>query len=235
MSGMRRLLPLLLVALAALAVAAFAGVGRPSAARGDSPLPAGQGSVTTTGHGDVSAVPDRATVTAGVRTVAATAAAAISENASAATRVIAALRRAGGADLQTQEVSLYPQTSRGHVTGYTAQNTVSAESTIAAAGKLIDASVAAGANTVDGPSLSIADQDALYRQALQKAVADARAKAQALAQAGGFSVGRVLSVSEQSAEQPVPYQSARAAMPATPVEPGTQDVTADVQVSFAIA
>src|SRR5581483_2917256 len=157
-------------------------------------------------------------------------------NAAVATKVIAALKQAGGRDLQTQEVSLYPQTSRGRVTGYAAEDTVSANGAIASAGRLIDAAVAAGATTVDGPSLSVADQDALYRQALQKAIADARAKAQALAQAGGFAVGRVLSVAEQGAEMPVPLQAAgaKAGTPATPVEPGTQDVTADVQVSFAI-
>ncbi len=234
MTGMRRALPILLVAAAAFAAAAYAGVARPSAAHGDTASPAG--SVTTTGHGDVVAVPDQAAITATVRTTAPSAAEALARNAAIATKVIAALKQAGGRDLQTQQVSLYPQTSHGRVTGYAAEDTVSAEGSIAAAGRLIDAAVGAGATSVDGPSLSVADQDALYRQALQKAIADARAKAQALAQAGGFAVGRVLSVTEQSAEPPVPFQSgaARAAVPATPVEPGTQDVTADVQVAFAI-
>lgn len=234
MAGMRRLALPLALAAAALALVAYAGVGRPAAARGDAPAPAAA-SVTVTGHGDVTAVPDRATISAGVRTVAATATAALAANDAAAARVAAALKRAGGTDLQTQEVSLSPQITRGRVTGYVAQNIVSAESAIADAGRLIDAAVAAGANTVDGPSLSVAGRDALYRQALQRAVADARAKAQALAQAGGFAVGRVLSVTEQSSE-PVPLAAgARAAAPSTPVEPGTQDITADVQVSFAIS
>ena len=235
---MRRILLLSVSAAAVLfVVAAVAGVGRPAPASGAATSAAQPSLVTTDGHGDVTAVPDEAVVSAGVNTHAATAAAALSQNAQLMQRVIAALKSAGGADLQTQEVSLNPQTDdRGTVTGYVAQDTVTAKAKIAAAGALIDAAVGAGANTVDGPSLDVSDRDALYRDALKQAVADARAKAQALAQAGGFTVGPVFSVSESGAA-PEPVERA-AAMPAaaapTPVEPGTQDVTADVTVSFLI-
>ena len=66
-------------------------------------------------------------------------------------------------------------------------------------------------------------------------MADARAKAQALAQAGGFTVGPVYSVTEGGqAPQPI-YQAATAGAAApTPIEPGTQDVTADITVSVLI-
>jgi uncharacterized protein YggE len=134
-------------------------------------------------------------------------------------------------------VSLYPQTDdKGTTTGFVAQNTVTARSSIATSGRLVDAAVAAGANTVDGPSLERSDRDALYRDALKKALADAKAKAEALAEAGGFAVGRVTDVTEQQgAGEPVPMASAAAAKDAaTPVEPGTQDVVAQVSVSFEI-
>jgi uncharacterized protein len=235
---MRR--PLLLAAAAAavlFAVAAVAGVGRPAPASG-APTQTQPSLVTTTGHGSVTAVPDEAVVTAGVNTRAATASAALSENADAMQKVIAALKGAGGTDLQTQEVSLYPQTDdQGAVTGYSAQNSVSAKAKVADAGGLVDAAVGAGANTVDGPSLDVSDSDALYRDALKQAVADARAKAQALADAGGFAVGPVFSVSEQGSAPPPVFEAAaagKAAASPTPVEPGTQDVTADVTVAFQI-
>jgi uncharacterized protein YggE len=232
---MRRIL-VLPVAVALLAgVVAFAGVARPESAHGDSTQ---TDTVTTSGHGVITAVPDEATVSAGVRTDDATAAAALAANATKMNAVIAALKNAGGGEVQTQQVSLYPTTDQqGKVTGYTAQNTVSAKAKIAAAGALIDAAVGAGANTVDGPSLTLSDQDALYRDALKKAVQDARAKALALADAGGFGVGPVSTVVEQSAAgQPVfsgPVALA-AKDAATPVEPGTADVSADVTVSFTI-
>jgi uncharacterized protein YggE len=227
-------LTLVAAAAALVAVAAFAGVGRPEAARGDVASP---DTVTTTGHGVVTVVPDEASVSAGVHTQAETAAAALAQNAKLMSAVIAALKAAGGSNLQTQQVSLYPQTNdRNQVSGYVADNSVSAEAKIAGAGALIDAAVAAGANNVSGPTLDVSDRDARYRDALGKAVADARAKAAALAGAGGFGVGPVSSVTEQTAAAPAPVYEAVAAgkSVATPIEPGTQDVTADVTVTFRI-
>jgi uncharacterized protein YggE len=231
---MKRIPLVLIVVATALAVAAVAGVGRPEAARGETATP---DTVTTVGHGIVTLVPDQATVSAGVHTQAATAAGALSENGALMNKVIAALKQAGGKELQTQQVSLYPRTGTdGTVEGYVADNSVSASSSIAGAGPLVDAAVAAGANTVSGPSLGISDRDAAYRRALAKAVDDARAKAEALAGAGGFGVGPVSSVTEQSGAQPVPMYEATAAkaVDSTPVEPGTQDITADVSVTFRI-
>jgi uncharacterized protein YggE len=227
-------LTLAAAAAALVAVAAFAGIGRPEAARGDVASP---DTVTTTGHGVVTVVPDEASVSAGVHTQAETAAAALAQNAKLMNAVIAALKAAGGSNLQTQQVSLYPQTNdRNQVTGYVADNSVSAEAKIAGAGALIDAAVAAGANNVSGPTLDVSDRDARYRDALGKAVDDARAKAAALAGAGGFGVGPVSSVTEQTAAAPAPVYEAVAAgkSVATPIEPGTQDVTADVTVTFRI-
>ena len=232
---MRRIVLLPLAVAVLVGVAAFAGVARPEPAHGDSTQ---TDTVTTNGHGAITAVPDEATVAAGVRTDGATAAAALSANATKMNAVLAALTAASGEEIQTQEVSLYPTTDpQGKVTGYTAQNTVSAKAKIAGAGALVDAAVGAGANTVDGPSLTLSDQDALYRDALKKAVSDARAKALALADAGGFGVGPVSTVVEQSAAgQPVFARPvALAAKDAsTPIEPGTADVTADVTVTFTI-
>lgn len=224
---MRRALLIAAVAAAALVAVAFT---RADAVSGSART------VTTVGHGVVTVAPDEATVSAGVRTTGASAAAALSANGAAMAKVIAALKQVGFSSLQTQQVSLYPQTSpHGRVTGFVAQDTVSVVAPIAAAGRLIDAAVAAGANTVDGPTLGVSIHGRLYRQALQKALADARAKATALGKAGGFAVGRVVSVSEQSSEPPVAFQAAGAkAAPSTPIEAGTQDITADVQVVFAI-
>jgi uncharacterized protein len=235
MQYMRRLVLLSTAAAVLLALVAFAGVARPEAARGDS---TSTDLVTTVGHGVVTAIPDQATVSAGVRSDAATAAAALSQNSTTMNRVIAALKGAGGTDVQTQQVSLYPQTDeQGKVTGYVAQDTVSAKAKIAEAGGLVDAATGAGANTVDGPSLSLSDSDALYREALKKALDNARLKAQALAQAGGFGVGPVTTVVEQGAAQQPVFEALGAtakAADSTPVEPGTQDVTADITVSFTI-
>jgi len=229
-----RILVLCAAAAALAAVALLAGIGRPEAARGDTIPAATDSLVTTSGHGAVDTVPDRAVISAGVRVEADSAADALSRCSAAASHVIAALRAHGGQSLQTQEVSLDPQTNdAGKTTGYVAQNTVTAESTIAAAGGLIDAATAAGATSIDGPALTVADSTALYRQALAAAVADAKAKAEVLAKAGGFSVGAVASIKETSTSTPMPFAASGVAKEA-PVVAGTQEVTADVQVSFRI-
>src|SRR5262249_33087916 len=109
------------VSVAAVAVAVlFAGVARPETARGDTPPP---NAVRTVGHGSVTLVPDQATVPAGVPTQAATAQAALSESSTTMNAVIDALKTAGGKDLQTQQVSLSPQTDeKGNVQSYVADN-----------------------------------------------------------------------------------------------------------------
>jgi len=121
------------------------------------------------------------------------------------------------------------------VQAFVATNTVSAGTTVAKAGALMDAAVAAGANQVYGPTLSNGDQAKLYRQALKAAVADARASAQALAEASGLALGRVTAVVESGGTVAQPFAAADKAMEAgsTPVEAGTQQITATVSVTFA--
>ena len=95
--------------------------------------------------------------------------------------------------------------------------------------------VASGANQVDGPSLTKADSDKLYADALRDAVVDARARAEVLADAAGVRVGEVVSIVEGSAPSgPIAYDMALTAQPA-PIEPGKQDVEAGVTVTFALA
>ena len=107
---------------------------------------------------------------------------------------------------------------------------------LARAGAVIDAAVEAGANQVYGPSLSRGDQTELYRQALRAAVADARTRAQALAAAANLTLGRVTQVVE-SGSAPMPVANAVKAEDAsgTPIEAGTQQIVASVQVTFSVS
>jgi uncharacterized protein len=194
------------------------------------------GGITVSGSGTATTVPDRAAFSFGVTDQAATATAALARNSEAIAKVIAALRAQGiaEADLRTESVSLSPRTSdKGDIVGYTASNSVSAQSSVVKAGETIDAAVGAGATDVSGPAFTTSDEDSLYRQALKAAVADARAKAQTLAAAAGASLGGVTAIVESSSA-PIPFID-RAAAPATPVQPGTQEVTANVTVTFAFA
>lgn len=216
-----------------LVAAALAGVLRPEGASAVDPVPATD-SVTVTGTGIVTAVPDRAQISAGVESRATTARAALQANAAAMEKVIDALRARGGSDVTTQTVSLSTAyDEQGRPNGFVAANVASAETSLSGAGALIDAAVAAGANTIYGPSLSRSDADALYRQALEKAVTDARDRAALLARAAGRELGRVTAMVESGvADSPV-YAKAEAARDAsTPVVSGPQETTATVNVTY---
>jgi uncharacterized protein len=226
-----RILPIAGLLVVAAVVAAVSLPGSASSAAAEA------GGITVQGTGSVATAPDRAELSFGVETQGTTAKAALAANAAEMRRVIAAVKASSGTNVTTQSVSLSPRyDEQNQVQAFVATNTVSATiKEIAKAGALIDAAVDAGANQVYGPSLSRGDQGANYRKALEAAVADARASAQALASASGLSLGRITAVVEGGGSAPQPYAVAEKAMDAgsTPIEPGTQEVTAVVSVTFA--
>jgi uncharacterized protein YggE len=153
-------------------------------------------------------------------------------------RVLEALRKAGAQDLATQTVSVSPRYRDGaaEIAGYSALNTVSATIAVDRAGALVDAGVAAGANQVYGPSLSTTDARRLYRDALAAAVEDARTRAAALAAAAGAAIGRVVSIVEGAGVGGPAFEAAKAATDSsTPVEPGSQEISAAVTVTYALS
>ncbi len=227
------------IALAAsllLVAAALAGVARPEGAKAvDGQTQTGD-SISVSGNGSVVAVPTIAVLSLGVDTRAASAKAALAANAREMQLVIAAVRAAGGRDVRTQSVSLsqvFGQNSEP--AGFAASNVVSATVDVDRAGAVIDAGVSAGANQVNGPALSVADQGKLYRQALKAAVADARLSAETLAAAAGRSLGKVTSVVESGGAAPEPmFAKSAGADSGTPIAAGVQETTATVTVTFAL-
>src|SRR5947209_7383254 len=129
MHGMRRLLTIALTAVALLAVAALAGVGRPEVAGADTAAP---DTVTTTGHGVVVAVPDEASITAGVHTQAASASTALSKAGGDARAKAEALAKAGG--FGVGQVSTVTEDSGGAPVPMFQAATVKADSTTIEAG-----------------------------------------------------------------------------------------------------
>jgi uncharacterized protein YggE len=228
---------LLLLTAAGLTVVALAGaVGLPDLAGAQDAAPA-EDSVTVAGVGSVDAVPNEATMSFGAETRKATAQAAVAANAEVMRRILNALRRAGGRELATQWVTVYPTTDEtGAVTGYAASNSVSAVSDVDDAPALIDAAAEAGANQISGPGLSSANAEELYRQALAKAVDDARLNAEVLAKAAGRSLGAITTIVEGGAASPQPLyrEAAQDSGGSTPIVPGEQKTSATVSVTFAL-
>jgi uncharacterized protein YggE len=233
---MNRFRTILLLAGVLLVAAAIAGVAQPHLGR--SATPTTGSTITVTGNGTVDSTPDQASFDFGVTTNGATAAQALSGNASQARAIIDALKKAGipASDIQTTQVSLWPQTSSNgrEITGYQASNSVNVTAALAKSGSLVDAAVGAGANNVDGPSLDTADKSSLYNQALDKALSDAKQKAQAIASAAGLTLGTALKVHEGGAPTPVVYADALQARSsaAPPIEAGAQKIQASVTVTY---
>jgi uncharacterized protein YggE len=224
-----------LVATAVAAAVAFVGVGRPDFARGSAPP--GR-TVTVTGTGSVESVPNQAGLSVGVSSDAVSAQAALAANADKSANVIEAIRTAGVAkpDLQTTDVSVSPRwDNRGRQDGFTAHSSVQVKvASVARAGAIIDAAIAAGATETSGPSFDRSDRSELYRNALKAAFSDARGKAATLAGEAGTSVGAVQRIEESPGVQAMPLFSA-AKESATPIEPGTTEVQATVTVTFSLS
>jgi uncharacterized protein YggE len=250
----RWIVPAAVLGGVALGVTGFALAGRatrvPSAAAqtvpvttvaGSSPAPAK--TITVDASGSVTAQPDIATLSLGVQSDRPTAQAALADAAAKANLLLTTLRAQGvkQADLTTTNVSLWPRTdSNGQtVTGYTASTSVNAVvRDLSKAGSTIDATAQAvgDALRVGGVSFSIADPTAAAGRARAAAVAQAKVQADQLATAARVSLGPVMSVSTSSYDMPQPQMAAgsvaRDAAASTPIESGTQDVTARVTVVF---
>jgi uncharacterized protein len=217
---------------------AVSATGADFAPSGASGLPG----ITVVGTGTASAVPDVSDWSFGVQSDAASAADALSAASASSRKIVAALRDAGidRKDIRTEQVSVYPRmTSDGRaVEGYSASASVSAVvRDLSHSGEVVDAAVQAGANQVYGPSLRLSDQRSHYRAAVDAAYDDAKARAEAIAAKAGVTLGAAVAIVEgggYGGPVPLGVRAAAEADLAVPVEPGTQDVTATLSVTFAI-
>ena len=204
--------------------------------------------ITVSGVGKVVTAPDVADVRLGVAFNRPTVKAARADAAAAMTKVIAALKALGIADrdIQTTNVSLQPtydynvNTNPPRITGYSLSNGVAVTiRNLDKVGDAIDNSLAAGATTLDGVSFRVDDPARAQKQARTDAMAQAKASADALAAAAGVTITGVASITETAT--PVPYpifygtaSGAPAKDMATPIQPGTTDVTLTVSVVYLI-
>jgi hypothetical protein len=235
-----KIIRIALAGLAAAALLAIAGFG-PELASSAEP-DSGKG-ITVTGSGDVRSTPNRADLTFSAHSEGSTAAQALARNSAKLNRLIAALKAAGvaAADMRTDHLGVSPRYDgeRETTDGYAADASLTvSQQGLDRASRLIDIGVAAGADSVSGPSLSTGDRDEQYRRALEAAFDDARKKAKALANAAGVSLGDVTAIAEGSQPNggPVVLAAERAVGDSkTPIEPGTEQITAVVTVTFAIS
>lgn len=219
-------------------------------------LNAQQEGIWVSGEGEITVLPDIATLSLGVESQKATVAEAQAEASEAMDKVIAALKdnEVAEKDIQTQYFRIRQRTKWDRETdeeiiiGYQVTNRVSAKiRDIDKVGTIIDTAAKAGGDLVriQGISFSVEDPSAYYEELRGKAMADAEAKAEQLAELAGVTLGKPTYVSEGiqvprstwmefdvggMAPAPVPAP----APPPTPISLGETEISLTVQVAYAI-
>lgn len=204
--------------------------------------------VKASGEATVNAAPDEATIDIGVMTQASTAQAAAAQNATQLQVAIDQLKSLLGkaAELKTVGYSLSPNYGTpknggpAKISGYTASNTIELTLTdLSKVGNAIDAATQSGVNRVQQLQYGLKDQRPAQAEALRQATEHARANAQAMAEALGLHLGKVVQVEQSSSGVPIrPMMSlatnARMAV-STPIEtPESVSVSASVTLTMVL-
>jgi len=204
--------------------------------------------ITVTGVGTISVVPDAVRFNATVSALASTNAAALSSASKSAAAVRTALKDAGIAtkDIRSANISVYPeynwtQEAGTKITGYRASQSFDVlVRTASKAGSIIEAVVAAGGDNVQlgGVIPTTLNPSVATEDARAAAVTNAKSKASSYAKLLGTSIGKVLSLEEQSSpvySSPFPMAKAGlAADQAVEIDLGEQDVTVSITVRWAL-
>jgi len=250
---------LILAVLAVTLVAGLVACGRDADAGGGGPQPVVSTSavqagseplshtINVSGIGTASARPDVANIQLGVETVNTDANVAVTQNTERMTAVMDVLREMNieDKDIQTVQYSMWieqPYNDKGEPSGdprYHVVNQVNVRLyDLTKMGEVLNETLAAGANTASNISFGVADPTALQKEARDKAIADAKAKAEQLAAGLGAKVGSLRQVSESGGYVPAPSPMEGYGIGgggAVPVSGGEFSVTIQIQVIFDIA
>lgn len=233
----RRMMALGLVA-AVLAIPAMASAAEPVQPR-----------IVVTGEGEASVAPDMALLSLTVMREAASAREALDANNAAMTNVTEAIKLFGIADrdLQTAGLQIMPRydytnkpdgTQEAKLVAYQVTNTLSVRvRDLVKTGEILDKAVSLGVNQGGNITFANDDPSAVITEARRKAVAEATAKANTLADAAGVKLGRVVEISDQSySAQPMPIEAKafdRVAA-AVPIQAGENSYRVQVNMIFAL-
>lgn len=204
-------------------------------------------SISVTGQGEAEGTPDQAEVSAGVEILADTVMEATRENQSIIERIVAALEEQGipAEKMQTSNYSIwaeqnYQEPRQNRISGYRVSNIVHVRiEDIDKVGDVLAAVTNAGANSIHGIQFGVKDTAALEQEAREAAMADARARAEALATLAGVQLGEVLFISTSYSGGPPRPMMARSfemadTAPAPSISPGQQSVSVQIHATFAI-
>ena len=224
-------------------------VSFPTATNPGTGLPGSTPGITVTGTAEVAGKPDTLRLDLSIQTRGDTVAKALDSANKLTARVQSSLTKNGVAakDIQTSNLQVqpeysYPNNSTPVIKGYTVSEGVSATlRNLGKAGGAITAAVSAGGNAVqvNGISLDLEDNGKLLSSARDKAVDNAKTKAEQYAKASGRDLGAVVSITETVSDPPpVAYAASRAmsdkdsASP-VPIQAGSETVGVTVTIVYA--
>lgn len=245
---MKRIIIIVSTLVVALLILGLAGCGI-TASSNDTATNQTSG-IWVTGEGKVTVVPDIALLYVGVETEANTVAEAQQQANTAMDAVQRALKNNGIADndIKTQYFSINPvrnynpQTGDQNVTGYLVSNTLTVKiRKVDDAAKIIDAVTAAGGNSIviNGITFTIDDPTNSQKQAREKALENAKMKAQEIADKAGLTLGEPTFLNETSSSSPY-YSGGMGVMIPAPVvmqssiNTGETEITVYIQVAYSI-
>ena len=243
-----------LVVVAVIATLSVGGLVLATGSRGAQPVAqaaastTGDRGITVVGIGKVTGQPDVAHVTVGIETQAPSLQTAVDDNKAKMTVLLETLKKLGLADkdIQTSNYSVYTERVTPPAPGaevstdqmiYHVTNQVDViVRDVNQLGDVLDKAVAAGANNIYGVNFSVEDTSKLESDARAKAVENAKARAQELAQLNGLQLGEVLSVSEVigGSAFPMDYGVKGLGGGGTPVQPGELEMSLSIQITYAV-
>lgn len=204
--------------------------------------------VSFSGEGKIKAAPDTAKVEIGLLTEGKDSISVQNENSSKMNAVIKFLKNQGvkDEDIKTNNYNLSPKydynKGKSTLVGYILNQTLSVTiRDIAKVGSILDGAVSSGANQINSISMLVDKPEELKNKAREEAVKQAKEKARLTSKTAGFRLGRIVNFSENSAGEPPMYYEAMGmggavakSAPAPQIEPGSQDITINVTLTYLI-
>jgi len=204
--------------------------------------------INVVGKGEISITPDIAYLSIGVTSQAETAQAAQKANAAKMQKLNDLLKKTwkiADKDIKTtqfyvQPNYVYTEKEGQKVKGYNANHTIEVSyRDLAKIGQLLDAASSAGANSIDNVRFSVENSDQFETQVIEKAMANATVKANAIAKAANRTLGMVLVVNQGDINDSIVYAQREMLMTpksdaagSTAVEPGEVKVNTQLSVQF---
>lgn len=229
-----------LLVSAALGVGLTGAVGQTAGNR--------QATISVSGNGEVAAQPDEAVVSVAVTATAENASAAASQVAANASTLRAALNDSAlVTEVRTTGYSIRERQAQDQLPGppgqdgqqqtvtYVARQSFAVTvANVSDAGSVIDIAVSEGASEVDGVRFTLSDERRaeLREEAVQRAVADARLQAEAVATATNLTLGSIQSVSVGGANVLTQRAELAAANTNTVIQPREVTVSASVRITY---